>query len=192
MKRLNQVLCRLLVAILLILCALMLYIAGLGLHDKEGRADVVIVPGNTVYADGQLSARLKARLDKAVSLYQQACCKAILVSGAVGIEGQDEALAMKKYLLTQGIPEAAILLDQQGYTSWDTAKNAKAIMTKYAYRDVVIVSQFFHIARMQIALAKYGLISQGHAHANYFEARDSYSLLRECLAYLSYRFRQAE
>ena len=38
-----------------------------GLHDEAGLADVVVVLGNTVHPDGSPSARLRARLDKAIA-----------------------------------------------------------------------------------------------------------------------------
>src|SRR5262245_44677124 len=64
-------------------------IAAFGLADHVVRADVAVVPGNTVNPDGTLSGRLKSRLDAAVGVYRAGNCQAVLVSGAVGIEGVD-------------------------------------------------------------------------------------------------------
>ncbi len=171
---------------------LIAWITAYGLRVQIAKADVVVVPGNTVYQNGQLSARLQARLDKALLLYQQGCCKAILVSGAVGAEAQDEALAMQRYLLQRGLSTSAILVDQAGYTSWDTAKNTRQLLARSGYQDVIIVSQFFHLARLRLAMELNRVNTKGQAAADYFEARDVYALLRESVAYLDYSLRQAD
>ncbi|HEX4950380.1 MAG TPA: hypothetical protein VFZ34_27190 [Blastocatellia bacterium] len=46
------------------------WIVGDGLHDEIHSSDVAIIPGNTVERDGRPSARLRARLDQAITLYR--------------------------------------------------------------------------------------------------------------------------
>lgn len=175
-------------ALILLQLMSMAAIALFGLLDKQGACDLLIVPGNTVYADGRLSARLQARLDAALKVYQGAACKAIMVSGAKGQEGRDEALAMRDYLIAQGVPIQHIWVDSQGYTSWDSAKQAALLVEKQHYQSVMVVSQFFHLARMQLALQKHGIQVVAHQHANYHEWRDFYSLSREAFAFWFYLF----
>jgi vancomycin permeability regulator SanA len=50
-----------------------------GLHDEIAPADVAVVLGNQVEKDGSPSPRLKARLDKALGLYQQGMVKKIII-----------------------------------------------------------------------------------------------------------------
>ena len=60
----------------------LLYISWDGLHDDAGKADIAIILGNPVQADGTLSPWLKGRVDRAIALYQQGRVKKIFASGA--------------------------------------------------------------------------------------------------------------
>ncbi|MFZ6777708.1 YdcF family protein [Undibacterium sp. Ji83W] len=163
-------------------------ISTLGLRDQVVVADVVVVPGNTVNPDGKPSERLRGRLDAALRLYATQQCKAILVSGGVGEEGHDEAAVMKKYLVDHGVPDAAVYTDNQGITTFATAKAAAALMKEKNWKTSMLASQFFHIARFQLAMKKYGVTPVGHVHSTHYEVRDAYSLAREVLAYFEYTF----
>lgn len=62
-------------------------LAAVGLFSHPHAADVAIVLGNTVYADGSPSPRLAARLDRAYQCYEQRQCKLVLVSGGIDASG---------------------------------------------------------------------------------------------------------
>jgi vancomycin permeability regulator SanA len=157
-------------------------ISAYGMADHVVSADVVVVPGNTVYPDGSLSDRLKARLDVAVDIYQAGNCQAVFVSGAVGSEGVDESTAMRSYLLQRGVPAHQIIQDGYGYNTEATARNAAATMQQRGFRTALAVSQHFHIPRLRVLLQRQGVDVVGTAHAKYFEVRDAYSLAREVVA----------
>jgi vancomycin permeability regulator SanA len=80
-----------------------------GLNDKLAPADVIVVPGNTIMPDGTPSPRLQARLDVALKQFQERRAPRILVSGATGKEGFDEAASMARYLVKHGVPASAII-----------------------------------------------------------------------------------
>ena len=50
-----------------------------GLNDKNGQAELIVVPGNTIAPDGTPSPRLQARLDVAVKLFKQGNAPRIFV-----------------------------------------------------------------------------------------------------------------
>jgi vancomycin permeability regulator SanA len=153
-----------------------------GLSDRVVMADVVVVPGNTVYPDGTLSDRLKGRLDAAVEIHRAGNCQAVFVSGAVGSEGVDESTAMQSYLVQRGVPAHQIIQDQHGVNTEATARNAAVMMQQRGFTTALAVSQYFHVPRLRVLLQHQGVNVVGTAHANYFEARDAYSLAREVLA----------
>ena len=169
-----------------LLAALPLGIVVDGLSDRLGPADVAVIPGSMVHPDGRLSARLQARLDKAVELYRQGLFAHLIVSGGTGVEGVDEAVAMKTYLLAQQVPEAAILVDSGGATTHDTAVNSAALMRARGWRSAMVVTQYFHVPRTRLALAAQGVSPLYNVHASFFEARDVYSTLREVPGLASY------
>lgn len=111
------------------------------------QADVAIVLGAAVWGD-KPSPSLRERLDKAVQLYEEKYTSMIIVSGGLGDGKQiDEATAMQRYLVEQGVPESAILTEKQ---SRDTVQNltfSKQIMSDHQMNSALIVSHGFHLAR---------------------------------------------
>ncbi len=164
----------------------MLFIVIFGMHDTTQPADMIVVFGNTVNMDGSLSPRLKARLDKSFILYTNESAPLIFVSGGTGKERQDEAIIMKQYLVTLGVPEERIITDSEGINTMATVRNAKQFMDKHGLHKVLGVTQYFHIARMTYAFKKVGFTDVGHAHADFSELRDVYSLPREVMAFWEY------
>lgn len=183
-------LCRATVAgCLLLFASACTWVAVTGLEDSTAPADIIIVPGNTVHADGTLSLRLQARLDAAITLYKGRLAPKIFVSGGTGAEGRDEAAAMAAYLERNGVPATAIVRDAQGVTTAATARNAAQYLRTINGRSALVASQFFHVARTRLALERYGIRVSGSVHAQYFEMRDIYSLMREVAALVYYQFR---
>jgi vancomycin permeability regulator SanA len=163
-----------------------IYIVADGLNDEIAAADAAVVLGNTVERNGQPSERLKARLEKAIELYEKNLVGKIIVSGGFGAEGFEEADVMRDYLVSRNVPESRIILDKDGYNTYKTAVNTKQIMQSQNMRSVIIVSQYFHITRSRLAFQKAGIENIYTAHANYFELRDVYSILREFTGFYSY------
>ncbi|KAA9327099.1 YdcF family protein [Hymenobacter busanensis] len=159
------------------------WIARDGLRDTAQPADCILVLGNKVNEDGTPSARLQARLDKALALYRARLAPRIVVSGALGTEGHYEGWSMRQYLLRQGVRRADILVDNAGNTTLATAANFGRIAAQRHFRSVIVVSQFYHLTRAKLLLQQAGNWRIFTAHASYFELRDIYSLLREFPAY---------
>lgn len=157
-----------------------------GIRDELEKSDIAVVLGNKVELNGKPSKRLQSRLDKAVDLYEKEYFEYIIVSGGIGKEGYDEAEVMKEYLKEKGIPNGRILVDNEGYNSFLTAQNTKSIMNNMDLHSVIIITQFYHISRTKLAFDKLGIENVYSAHANYFEVRDLYSLVREFFAYYKY------
>ncbi len=163
-----------------------------GLTDRIRVGDMIIVPGNTVAPDGTPSPRLQARLDAALRLFQHHRARMIFVSGATGKEGFDEARVMAEYLIRNGVPPSAVALDSQGVNTAATAAHASHFMQDRRLKTAIVATQYFHVARMTLALERNGVRVIGHVHARYVEWRDLYSLARETVAYAEYYARPWE
>jgi vancomycin permeability regulator SanA len=157
-----------------------------GLSDNYQTADVALILGNTVKENGELSGRLKARVNRGLDLYREHSVKKILVSGGLGKEGFYEGVEMKKYLVLNGVNEDDIIVDNNGNTTYMTASNYLAIQKIHKFKSVIIISQYFHISRTRLMLKDLGVDSITSAHARYFELRDFYSVPREFFAYYQY------
>ena len=170
-----------------------------GMNDELRKADAGVVLGNEILKNGQPSARLRARLQRALDLYRQDYFPRIIVSGGIGKSGHDEAAIMAQWLIERGVPPARVFRDSHGVNTWATAANAAQILYEDRVelgavpkraRSVLVVSQHFHIPRCKLAFRRAGVSPIYSAHARYWEWRDLYSTAREVPAYLSYAFRK--
>lgn len=180
---------------LLFLCvAVSLLCAGFllykGMREDVFPADIAVILGNEVYADGTVSPRLAARLDRGLALYRAGTCTRLIVSGGTGKSGYDEATAMAAYLVTRGVPEEALVLDHNGVNSWATARFTAEYMAENGLTTVIAVSQYFHVPRTRLALhmadTHSALERIGGAYPAYAEPRDAFSLAREVVAVIGY------
>jgi len=160
-----------------------------GLDDNPHPTDLAVVLGSKADPDGQPSLMLKARLDHAVELYRQGLFKLILVSGGQEREGYDEPVVMRHYLEAAGIPRDSIFEDNQGYTTWHTAQNTARFLQEHHLTSVLIISQYFHIARCRLAFAKFGIKPVYASHAPFWSIRDLYSVPREVVGWIAYDLR---
>jgi vancomycin permeability regulator SanA len=154
-----------------------------GLNDNVQKADAALILGNTVKENGELSDRLKARVDKGLELYQKGFVKKIIVSGGLGKEGFYEADEMEKYLISKGVNTNDIIADNKASTTYWTAFNYLKIQKNFNFKSVIIVSQYFHISRTRMMLKNLGVNNIYSAHPDYFELRDVYAIPREFFAY---------
>jgi len=163
-----------------------------GLNDRIGKADIALVLGNKVELDGTPSPRLRARLDRTVELYREGYFPTVIASGGIGVEGFDEALVMKNYLVAQGIPEDRVIVDNSGANTFMSAKATRDLMTQRQLTRVMVISQYYHLPRSRLALERFGVPTVYSAHARFWEARDVYSAVREAFGYVSYALRSYE
>lgn len=160
-----------------------------GLRDENAPCDAAVVPGNEVLPGNKPSARLAARLDTAARLYFSRSCGTIIVSGGIDSAGNDEAKVMKEYLIAKGVSSDSVLTDNKGVNTRATAINTGRIMKEHGLNSVVIVTQFFHVTRTKKAFRQCGIDHVYSVHADFFEMRDVYSLVREFFAFYSYLVR---
>jgi vancomycin permeability regulator SanA len=119
---------------------------------------VALVLGAEVYADGQPSRFLRARLDVAVDLFRRGLVEQILVSGDGRSRFYDETGGMRDYLLRAGIPEARLLVDPAGLDTYDSCLRAR---DEFGLRTLVVVSQSYHLPRALVICRALGLDAWG-------------------------------
>jgi vancomycin permeability regulator SanA len=162
-----------------------------GQFDHVGKSDLGVVLGNKVERNGQPSLALKARLDETLLLYRRGLFPLVMVSGAHGKEGFDEGTVMKRYLVARGVPEAAVIADNEGENTWATAHNATALMRARGLKSALVVSQYYHTPRTRLAFSRFGVKSLYWAHARYWNWRDVYAVPREVAGWGEYLFKTA-
>lgn len=175
---------RLLILWMLVFCA---WATVVGLKDFKGQADIAIVLGNEVYADGKLSPELKGRVDAALMLYRNKQVKKIMVSGGIGDSAFPEGDAMRNYLLQEGVPATAIITDNKGDNSYLTAKNFIELNKTEHFRSCVVVSSFYHVLRCRYITRKLGFENVYTDHSRKFFIKNIFGLVREFPAYYKYK-----
>lgn len=159
-----------------------------GFSGTDATTDIAIVLGNRVYANGSLASWTKGRVDKALQIYNQGRVKMIFVSGGYSKENNyPEGKAMKAYLVSKGVPDSAVIEDNEGANSYLTAVNfMKWNMTKQ-YGSVIVVSQFYHITRSKYILKEQGYKGKVYsASSEVYNWKDIFGTLREVPAFYKY------
>ncbi|HYC80666.1 MAG TPA: ElyC/SanA/YdcF family protein, partial [Solirubrobacterales bacterium] len=107
-------------------------------------AEVAIVPGAMVQADGKMSAMLADRVEQAARLWHAGKVEKVLVSGDHHTWAYDEPDTMRKALVARGVPPRDVFEDHAGFDTWATMVRARAI---FNVEDAVVVTNGFHMAR---------------------------------------------
>lgn len=157
-----------------------------GMRDFKGQADVAIVLGSTVFKDGSLSPWLQGRVDAALDLYRNHQVKKIFVSGGIGTSDYPEGDGMRHYLLEQGVPDSAIVVDNYGNNSYLTAKNFLTWNQTAQCRSAVVATSFYHITRSKYIVKKMGLSAVEGDCSKYSAIKDWFGLTREFPAFYKY------
>ena len=126
-------------------------------HENTRPSQAIIVLGAAQY-NGRPTAVFRARLDHAAQLYHDHVAPMIVVTG--GKQAGDkftEAGAGADYLHGKGIPDAAILRETTGVSSWDSLAASARILKQRAVTKVVLVSDPFHSLRIRLIAGDLGL-----------------------------------
>lgn len=127
-------------------------------RDHQDRAvDAIVVMGAAQY-DGRPSPQLQARLDHAVELWSAGIARVVIVTG--GNQPGDrftEAQASRRYLVNKGVPEAVILAEDTGRSSWESITNVADRASVWGVGSVLIVSDPYHCLRVRLMAEELGL-----------------------------------
>ena len=128
-----------------------------GHHDQARDVDAIVVMGAANY-DGRPSPLLKARLDHALALYEEGLAPTIVVTGGK-LEGDrfTEAEASRRYLVNQGVPDDAILSEDEGRSTWESLEGVAVLLGDKDIERVLIVTDPFHALRSRLIAQELGL-----------------------------------
>jgi uncharacterized SAM-binding protein YcdF (DUF218 family) len=125
-------------------------------EDRPVRAQAIVVLGAAQY-DGKPSPVLKARVDHAVQLWRQGLAPIVVMTGGRG-EGDttSEAAVERRYAISKGVPPSAILVEGASRSTSETLRNVASMLTGDR-REVILVSDPFHMFRLALLARRYGL-----------------------------------
>jgi uncharacterized SAM-binding protein YcdF (DUF218 family) len=128
-----------------------------GRSDQARPVDAIVVLGAAQY-DGRPSPQLSARLDEVVRLWPEGYAPIVVVTG--GSRPGDrftEAEASARYLIDQGVPESAIVYENQGRTTFESLEAVAGILAERGAGTVLLVTDPFHSLRSRLIAGEVGL-----------------------------------
>ena len=163
MKRLRgkklAVLVSLLVVFLIILFAIItaVNIAQYGKLEEKAHCDVAIVLGAATSGE-EVSPVYCERINHGIWLYENGYVDYLILTGGVG-EGNEksDAYVAKQYAIEKGVPEQAILIEEQSTITEENLEYAKTIMDAHAMGTAIIISDPLHMKRAMLMANDYGI-----------------------------------
>lgn len=104
------------------------------------------------------SPYLASRLDLAVSLWHAGKIKVLLVTGDNHDIKYNETQAMNDYLVDHGVPEKIIVIDPDGFDTWQSCIRAKQV---FGIDHAIVISQSFHVPRAVMLCRTAGITAYG-------------------------------
>lgn len=133
----------------------------LNANDPE-QADYVIILGSGIRGT-ELSLTLKQRLDASLDYIRNHPQTPVIVSGGQGPgESIPEALAMKNYLVEQGITPAQVIMEDKSTSTQENMAFSKKIIDEAGldHPEIMIVTSDYHMFRSKYLAAKNGYAAE--------------------------------
>jgi vancomycin permeability regulator SanA len=179
MKRLFSFIFQLIAAAILVFIGTAAWIIFDGVSDTGDKADVALFSGHTGEA-------IDAQLDHVVKLYKDGVVPAVIVTEPAVPDSQELATTATKYLEAHGVPSSAILEDRDYIDTWDMAHKAANTMKIYHYASVMLVTDYYRITRLKIALNHEGVGEIHKSHLGQAQVGDVVAIGREVVALYDY------
>jgi uncharacterized SAM-binding protein YcdF (DUF218 family) len=128
-----------------------------GARDGARASDAIVVLGAAQYV-GRPSPVLRARLDHALDLWQRGMAPRLIFTGGMGVgDTTSEAAVSRLYAIRHGVPDTAILMENEGRTTRESLAAVSVIMHARQLRTAILVSDPFHMLRLRILSTQYGV-----------------------------------
>lgn len=130
-------------------------------RDEARPAEAIVVLGAAQYV-GRPSPVLRARLDHALDLWRRRLAPRLVFTGGRGVgDTTSEAAVGRNYALRRGVPDSAILLENEGRTTSESMRAVAAMLHDRGAERVILVSDPFHMRRLSVLARRYGLEPYG-------------------------------
>lgn len=124
--------------------------------DQARPAESIVVLGAAQY-DGRPSPVLRARLDHAVDLWNRRMARVVILTGGRGFgDTTSEAAVGRSYVKRRGIPDEAILLENEGRTTQASLVAVARMLSERNMKTAILVSDPFHMLRLWILSRRLG------------------------------------
>ena len=160
--------------------------------DNAQPADAIAVFGAAEYS-GRPSPVLHARLDKAVSLYNEGMAPVVITlgGGADKNSGKTEGGVGRDYLLANGVPFDRIIAETKSFDTEEQVNGLAYIAGREGFHHIIVVSDGTHLFRIALLCRRAGLQVYTSPRAplgNIDEIDRAKRMMHEMLSYTALRF----
>ncbi len=153
-KILNISLISLSIYFLIFYTPLVWFLAGpLKISQPPQKADCIVVLGGGVGESGKAGQGYEERVQYAVELYKQRYADNLIFSSGY-MHVYREPLVMKALAVSQGVPQEAIILENEAKNTFENVKFTKEILNKNSWDKIILVSSPYHMRRASLVFAK--------------------------------------
>jgi uncharacterized SAM-binding protein YcdF (DUF218 family) len=92
-----------------------------------------------------------------VKLYQEGLAAIIVCSGGLGTHPPTEAQAAARLAMDQGVPPEAIVLEEKGHSTVESAFFVSEIMRTRGWQRAIVVSDAYHLWRAKLLFGNAGI-----------------------------------
>jgi uncharacterized SAM-binding protein YcdF (DUF218 family) len=129
--------------------------------DQARPVDAIVVMGAAEF-NGRPSPVFQARLDHALELEMRGLARWLVTTGGSGGDRHfTEADVGRDYLIQQGMDPARILTETEGKTTYQSVQAAASILHRVHARTCIAVSDGFHLYRVKVMFADFGITAYG-------------------------------
>lgn len=124
-------------------------------NDVSGlpRADAILVLAAGVNADDSLPPTTRRRVEAGVAVFQAGKAGNMLFSGGrLDASKPDTADLMGEYARSLGVPEGAILLENNSYSTLQNGLFAKDVLQSKGLESVILVTESYHMGRALVSM----------------------------------------
>ena len=152
-KKYRQILLLILLVFLVFFITNAITIYNYSFEYSEEKSDAAIVLGAGT-DNGQLSPIFKERINHSIYLFNENIVEIILLTGGYGVgQKQSDSEIAKQYLLSQDIPNEAIVIEEKSRYTIENLIESVQIMDSLGLKSALIVTDPLHMKR-SIDLAK--------------------------------------
>lgn len=152
--------------------------------DRAEDADVIVVLGAGLRANGQPGLALIRRAEQAASLWQDGLAQNIICSGGYGINNpRSEANACAELLREDGVPASVITEEDRSRSTEENAIYTREVMDANGWETAIVVSDGYHLLRATWIFNMMGIPHTTSPAANPSVRSFLFSFGREILAF---------
>ncbi len=125
--------------------------------SPDSKAPVAVVLGAGIHSDGEPTLTSRWRVIRSVQLYNEGRVPLLLFTTGITNGEKTEAEAMARYARSLGVPEKAILLEEQSTNTEENAQFTSEMLRARSIGEILLVTDPLHMRRAVYSFRNHGI-----------------------------------